>query len=107
MSLISCTLVFVSFALFAHDQVAGASQRQQNALVSTVTPAPATSGHHTVGQPRRFIDNAAKGLMSPFATLVHSKNAWVSHGLPAIVALLVYGLGLGTLARFAYGGAKL
>jgi hypothetical protein len=101
-SLVCCTLVCVSFALFARDQVAGASKHQQNELVST---APASTGtpvavHHT-GQPRAFIDSAAHTLTSPFTSLVHSNNDWVTHGFPAAVALLVYGLGLGFLARFA------
>jgi hypothetical protein len=103
-SLISCTLVFASFALFAHDQVAGASQRQQTALVSpsaAVIRAPAR--HHRPGQPRRFIDSAAGTLTAPFDAIVHSSDQWVTRGLPAVLGLLTYGIGLRALARYAEG----
>jgi hypothetical protein len=58
------------------------------------------AAHHT-GQPRAFIDSAAHTLTSPFTSFVRSNNDWVTHGFPAAVALLVYGLGFGYLARFA------
>jgi hypothetical protein len=38
-------------------------------------------------------------LLGPFAALVGSENAWVMHGVPALMALLLYGLGLGLLAN--------
>ena len=38
---------------------------------------------------------------APFDAIVESTNQWVKHGLPAVFALLVYGLGLGYLARYA------
>lgn len=101
-STVCCLLIFASFVLFAHDQIAGASVHQQNELVasgpaiSTTAPKP-----HKVAQPRRFIDGAASTLTSPFDAVVHSGNAWVKQGLPDAVALLVYGLGLSFLARFA------
>src|SRR5579864_2426912 len=76
LSVVSCTLIAASFVFFARDQIAGASQHQQNELVAG---APAASGttatvHH--GQPRAFIDNAAHTLTSPFDSLVHSSNDW-------------------------------
>ena len=48
-------------------------------------------------------------LLAPFAGLIDSDNGWVNHGVPSLLALLVYGLGLGTLAnmwpkRRAHGG---
>jgi hypothetical protein len=100
-SVVCCTLVAASFVFFARDQVAGASKHQQNELVAgapAATAAPVVVHH---GQPRAFIDNAANTLTSPFSSLVHSNNDWVTHGFPAAVALLVYGLGIGYVARFA------
>jgi hypothetical protein len=97
-----CLLVVASFALFARDQVAGASQHQQTELVagaSASAPSNAPSKPHA--QPRRFIDDAAKTLTAPFDAIVRSSNPWVKHGLPALFALLVYGLGLGYLARYS------
>jgi hypothetical protein len=105
MSIACCALVIVSFGLFARDQVAGASEHQQSELAAGL-PAPAAGGsssspsHH---QPRRFIDGAATALEAPFKSIVSTHSEWVGHIFPAIVALLVYGLGLGYLARFSRG----
>jgi hypothetical protein len=103
-SFVCCALVVVSFAMFARDQMAGASTHQQSELVSgnDLTPT-ATAPSKPEAQPGRFINRAAKDLTSPFAAIVRSSNAWVQHGLPALVALLVYGLGLGYLARYSSG----
>jgi hypothetical protein len=99
-----CALVVLSFTMFARDQMAGASVHQQTELSS---PNPASSTptgpSKPEGQPGRFINQMAKTLTSPFDAIVRSSNAWVQHGLPAIVALLVYGLGLGYLARYSAG----
>ncbi len=41
-------------------------------------------------------------LLSPFAGLAEGAGSqWVRRGVPALLALLVYGFGLGLLARFA------
>jgi hypothetical protein len=99
-----CALVASSFALFARDQLAGASKHQQNEIVAVTPSRPAPlRRRHEHGQPRRFIDGAASVLTSPFDSIVQSGNPWVLHGLPTIFALLVYGVGLGYLARFSRG----
>jgi hypothetical protein len=96
-----CALVVASFAMFARDQMAGASQHQQTELVAgaRASASPSTPVKHA--QPRRAIDAAAKVLTRPFDAIVQSSNLWVKRGLPALFALLVYGLGLGYLARFS------
>jgi len=103
-SLVCCLLVALSFGLFALSQAAGASVHQQTELASgsnTVpTPAAPSKPH---GQPRRFIDGAAKTLTDPFDAIVRSTNPWVDNGVPAVFALLVYGLGLGYLGRYSNG----
>ncbi|HEV3388078.1 MAG TPA: hypothetical protein VG057_03650 [Solirubrobacteraceae bacterium] len=101
-SLVCVALVVMSFAMFARDQMAGASEHQQTELVAganTSTAPVAVSHRHS--QPRRFIDGAAKTLTSPFSAVVKSSNPWVEEGLPALFALIAYGVGLGYLARFA------
>lgn len=107
-SFVCCLLIVLSFGMFAVDQMAGASTHQQNELASgsstPTLPAPAPTKPHA--QPRRFIDSAAKTLTGPFTAIVRSSNAWVKHGLPALFALLVYGLGLGYLARYSSGLAR-
>jgi hypothetical protein len=97
-----CALVVASFAMFARDQMAGASQHQQSALVAGSSASSASAGPSTHrAHPRRFIDDAAKALTTPFEAIVQSSNQWVKHGLPALLAVLVYGLGLGYLARYS------
>jgi hypothetical protein len=96
-----CTLIVASFAMFARDQMAGASQHQQSELVAGAHPTAASSTPVKHAQPRRSIDDAAKVLTKPFDEIVQSSNLWVKRGLPALFALLVYGLGLGYLARFS------
>jgi hypothetical protein len=101
---VCCGLVLVSFTLFARDQIAGASKNQQNQIAAgapapRVTVPPAT--HHA--QPRRFIDGAAHALTSPFSSIVQSDSQWVLRAVPTIFALLVYGFGLGFLARYSRG----
>jgi hypothetical protein len=101
-SLLCCGLVVMSFAMFARDQMAGASEHQQTELVAGANTSTAPVAiTHKHSQPREFIDSAAKTLTSPFSAVVKSNNPWVDHGLPAIFALIAYGVGLGYLARFA------
>jgi len=106
-SFVCCLLVVISFGLFAVDQMAGASTHQQTELAAgsnvTLPPVAQTKPH---AQPRRFIDGAAKTLYAPFASIVRSNNAWVTKGVPTLFALLVYGLGLGYLARYSSGRAR-
>ena len=105
-SLLCCAFVVMSFAMFARDQMAGASEHQQTELVAgantSATPVAITHKH---SQPRRFIDGAASTLTSPFSSIVQSDNPWVKHALPAVFALLVYGVGIGYVARFTRGMA--
>ena len=102
-SVVCCGFVFASFVLFADAQIAGASRHQQNELVSAV-PVQGAASPKAKGEPRRFIDGAAGALTSPFSSLVPSNNPWVRHGVPTVLAMLIYGLGLGMAARYAQPG---
>ncbi len=97
-------LLLASFALFTRDQVSAGSKHQQGLLVAAAPGAPAPAAHPK-GQPRRFIDGAAATLTSPFHSIVASDSGWVNHGIPTIFALLVFGGGLGYLARYSRGRA--
>jgi hypothetical protein len=99
-----CGLVLASFVMFASDQLAHASTHQQNEIIAPqANSVPVAPARH--GQPRRFIDDAAQKLTSPFRSIVHSNSQWVLHGVPAVLALLVYGGGLAFLARYSQGTA--
>ncbi len=103
-SVVCCFLVGASFVMFGRDQLAGASKQQQNEIVAGMSPSP---GNVPIKpdrqQPRKFIDDAAQALTKPFASIVPSSSAWVSRGVPTILALIVYGVGLGYLSRFSSG----
>jgi hypothetical protein len=100
----ACLIVIASFALFATDQAGSASAHQQNevnsaapASVATVAP-PAPSKHKSPA--RRTLDEASEALTSPFSGVTSgSGNEWVVHGGDTVLALLLYGFGLGFLAR--------
>jgi hypothetical protein len=104
-SFLCCTLVLASFAVFANDQLAGASAHQASELAGPAIATGAATGVHDHGQPWRFIDDAATRLTGPFSSIVHSHNPWAEHGLAAVFGLLVYGLALGWVARFSAGRA--
>ncbi|ERR1035437_4751789 len=101
---VCCALVIVSFGLFARDQISGASKHQVAALTSGT---PTSSGVVPLStkhaQPRRFIDGAARTLTSPFRSLIQSSSQWVQEGFVTLCGLLVFGLGLGYLARYSSG----
>ena len=106
-------LVLLGFAGFAVDQMRHGSRAQQNALgqdlsdlerpayLDNPNPSPQQERlrEREHGSVREAIDDANDVLLTPFADVVDSKNAWVDHGVPSLLALLVYGLGLGTLAN--------
>jgi hypothetical protein len=99
-----CALVVASFALFAQDQISGASKHQAAEIASgspTTTGVTPTSAHH--GSVRRFIDDAAHALTAPFRAIFQPSSAWGYHIFDTVGALLLYGLGLGYLARYSSG----
>jgi hypothetical protein len=99
-------LVIASFALFARDQVAGASKQQTTEIAAgTQTDPTAVPVVHHHGQPRRFIDGAAHFITTPFRSLLHTDSSWAVEIEATVLGLLVYGAGLGFLARYARPGA--
>ena len=51
------------------------------------------------GKFREAVDDANDVLLGPFTDIVDSNDRWVTHGVPTVLALLLYGLCLGTLAN--------
>jgi len=103
-----CALVIASFGLFARDQISGASKHQVAEIASGASTGPGVSSGLSApatshAQPRRFIDGAARALTSPFRSLIQSNSQWVEEGVVTICGLLVFGLGLGYLARYSSG----
>jgi hypothetical protein len=111
LAIVSSGIVLLGFAFFATDELSRGSQNQQNKLDKEVTgaledPAPIAptpdveaAREKANGKFREAVDDANDVLLGPFTDLVDSNDRWVTHGVPAVLALLLYGLGLGTLAN--------
>jgi hypothetical protein len=104
-SIVACVIVIVSFGLFAINQTSGASTRQQQALASPNTTEATGSASQTTsksheGPVRKTIDEASEWLTSPFDGITSgSHSEWGVRGVGLLLALLVYGFGIGFLAR--------
>jgi hypothetical protein len=110
-AILTSAIVVLGFAYFATDELGRGSQNQQNKLDKEVTGAHADptpiaptadqeSERERVNGPfREAIDDANDVLLGPFTGIIDSNDRWVTHGVPAMMALLLYGLGLGTLAN--------
>jgi hypothetical protein len=106
-----CLIVIVSFGSFAIDQAKSASTRQQEQLAVPTTPSPSstadTTGRagtagtvHRESAVHKTLEEASRRLTSPFSGVVsESSNEWAIRGAKLMLALLVYGFGLGYLAR--------
>ncbi len=105
-SIVICLIVGVSFLIFAVDQTRSASGRQQEKLTTgpasastSVAQAPSAPVNHE-NSVHRTIDDVADALTSPFAGAVSgSSSEWVIRGVKLLLALAVYGFGLGYVAR--------
>jgi hypothetical protein len=103
-SLVICAIVIASFAIFVLNQTSTASKHQSEEVSST----PSVSANESAtgaskaheGSVHKVIDEASQELTSPFAGIVSGSNSeWLIRGVELLLALLVYGLGLGYLAR--------
>jgi hypothetical protein len=102
-----CLIVSASFALYAINQTSTASAHQQESLATggAVPPANTEEGQintvetHTTGV-RGVIDEVTEKVTSPFhGATASSKSEWVKRGVNLGITLLVYGFGLGFIAR--------
>jgi hypothetical protein len=124
-SVVICLIVVASFGIFAVDQTSSASSNQQQQLSVGLGTGPgtaagtgtaasagtgaatniATQGSPTTSSPhknslRTTIENASNKLTSPFSAITEGSNSeWAVHGVDLLLSLIVYGFGLGYLAR--------
>jgi hypothetical protein len=95
-SRIVCLIVIASFVIFAVGQTSSASTHQVDKVTETTTT---TQPEHK-GTAHKVIDEVAGKLTSPFSGVTAgSTSQWVIRGVGTLMALLVYGVGLGYLAR--------
>src|SRR5215213_8296773 len=102
-------VVVLGFALFAINETGKGSQAQQDKIERDMGHAPndliapsardeAVRENHQ-GKFHEAVDDANDVLLRPFVDLIDSDSAWVNHAIPAVLALLIYGFGLGLLAN--------
>ncbi|HTB71100.1 MAG TPA: hypothetical protein VK707_08975 [Solirubrobacteraceae bacterium] len=106
-SFVLCMIVVVSFVLFAVNRTSSASQHQQRELNGETSKpngegeagvAPDTGGGKSSA--RRTIDEISEAITSPFAGLTDgSSSQWLARTIDLLLALVVYGVGLGFVAR--------
>ena len=110
-AILMSAFVLFGFAFFATDELDRGSKTQQRALGNvlaggTADPDPIArtprdeaareAAHSTF---REVVDDVNDVLLRPFVDLVDSNDVWVSRGVPTLLALLLYGVGLGFLAN--------
>jgi hypothetical protein len=103
-SFLVCVILITSFVFFAVDQTKSASERQRESLspaLASAGTAPSVLAPARHGSPvRRVIDNASAALTSPFSGIVSSSDGeWAARSAELLIALALYGFGLGYLAR--------
>jgi hypothetical protein len=97
-SLVICAIVIASFAIFVLNQTSSASKHQSEEVSNGPSVTTNASAHE--GSVHKAIDEASQELTSPFAGVVSgSSSEWLIRGVELLLALVVYGLGLGYLAR--------
>lgn len=105
-SFVICLIVIASFIVFAANKTKSASNEQQNVLKGTPaatpnsqTPAGKGSKPHK-STLHKDLDEASSELTSPFDGIFSgSHSEWGKRGGELVLALLVYGFGLGYVAR--------
>ena len=110
-SIVASAIVLLSFALFAIDETRDASAKSAAGIAgldATRASDPSArqerARERAHSRAREAVDDANDVLVAPFAGLVSgSESSWVRRGVPALIALVVYGFGLSFLARYAKG----
>jgi len=110
-SVAASLLVIVGWGLFAVDesrsatnQTAAEIEGSRAAPSADPSPEQERARERVHSRPREVVDDANDVLLSPFASLSQNAHSrWIRRTVPAAVALLLYGVGVGFLARFAAG----
>lgn len=104
-SIVICLIALASFAVFALDQSGNASEHQQ-AEVRAAEPAGTQTTSGQSSSPKhestlhKDLDKAFSTVSSPFSGVTSgSKSQWTIHIVNTLLVLLVYGFGLGFIAR--------
>jgi hypothetical protein len=116
-SFLAIAVLVVSFVAFANDE-AGHGSKQTVARIDAAdsndsataandvnSPDPSASTErirqHRHGTVREKIDDVDDALLSPFAGIATARSIWVQRIVTGVLGLVVYGFGLGLVARWA------
>jgi hypothetical protein len=119
-STIAAIVLVASFAMFAVDQARNGSKQQIAKLgaglepgnastnVNQADPTPRTERQREKmhGQVRETIDDVDDVLIKPFSGVVHSSSIWAQRTVPALIAFLLFGVGLRLAAAYLPGGGR-
>jgi hypothetical protein len=119
-STIAAIVIAASFTMFAVDQARDGSKQQVAKLgrgleptnaatnVNQADPSPQTerAREKKHGQVRESIDDVDDVLIKPFTGVVHSNSIWAQRGVPALIAFLLFGVGLRIAAAYLPGGGR-
>ncbi|WP_354699587.1 hypothetical protein DSM112329_05307 [Paraconexibacter sp. AEG42_29] len=118
LSIFCSAVVLLSLGGFAIDQARAGSNESQAGIARSgeqvdsedaasyakPTPAEEKARETANSSVREVLDDANDVVIAPFASIGDgSDSGWGRRGIPALIALLVYGFGFGFLARFATG----
>lgn len=97
-------LFVVGEARNATDQTRTEIEGRRAARAADPSPEQERARERAHSDARELVDDANDVLLSPFAPVTEEASSrWVRRSVPAAIALLVYGVGVGFLARFAAG----
>lgn len=100
-SRIVCLIVIAWFVVFAVGQSKSASTSQTNEVAEATGQSRTSEAKAHESSAKKTLNDAAQAVTSPFEGLMSSSSsAWLHHGEATLLALLVYGVGVGFLARF-------
>lgn len=101
-------IIAAGFILFALEDIDRASNNSRNRLAGYAATAPSAAGErererrHSAA--REYVDDANDVLLKPFASVSeNAESRWAQRGVPALLALLLYGFLLAFLSRYAKG----
>lgn len=119
-STFAAVVLLISFGLFALDQARDGKEQQIARLaegadtedaasnVNQADPSASTerARERKHGDVREALDDANDVLVSPFSGIVDSDSIWIQRGVPTLIALLLFGVGLRILAAYLPGGGR-
>jgi hypothetical protein len=104
-------LVLAGWGWFVIDETSAASEQSQAEIAGQVAARTASpdpdqerARENVNSKVHEWVDDANDVLLKPFSAIAESSSSkWVRRTVPALLGLLVYGFGLGLLARVAAG----